>query len=57
MDLIKADSNISIDSVVEVLLTHLKHDKTECRIATLNWIRLLHSIFPSKVYFFFYKIH
>lgn len=50
MDLIKLDSNISIDSVVEVLLTHLKHDKTECRIATLNWICLLHSIFPSKMF-------
>lgn len=53
MELVKAESDILIDSVVEVLLTHLKHEKTECRVATLNWIRHLHLLFPNKVTLFY----
>lgn len=49
MGLVKLDSNIPIDAIVEVLLAHLRHEKTECRVATLNWIRHLHLMQPTQV--------
>lgn len=42
--LVKEDStSLDIDSIVEVLLAHLRNEKSECRVVTLNWIRHLYS--------------
>jgi hypothetical protein len=46
---VRADSQIPIESTVEVLLAHLRHERTETRIATLNWIRHLHATQPTNV--------
>jgi len=47
--LVKTDSQIPVEAVVEVLLAHLRHERTETRVATLNWIRHLHSTNPTNV--------
>lgn len=49
-EFIDSESEINIDSVVNVLLQHMKHEHTETRIAALNWIRLLHSNVPAKIF-------
>lgn len=49
MELIKPESEIPVEDVVEVLLAHLRHNKNETRLATLNWIRHLHFIQPNNV--------
>lgn len=49
MELIKPDSEIPVEAVVEVLLAHLRHNKNESRLSTLNWIRHLHFVQPNKV--------
>lgn len=51
MQLIKPESEIPVEAVVEVLLAHLRHNKTESRLATLNWIRHLHFVQPNHVKF------
>lgn len=51
MDMIKSDSEIQIEAVVDVLLAHLRHNKTETRLATLNWIRHFHAVQPNNVRF------
>lgn len=49
-EFIDPESEINIDSVVNVVLQHMKHEHMETRIAALNWIRLLHSNLPSKIF-------
>jgi vacuole morphology and inheritance protein 14 len=51
-DLIDPECKINVNSVVEVLLTHMTHPNTETRIASLNWIRLLHSNMPAEMFNF-----
>ncbi|KAL7075345.1 hypothetical protein ACQ4LE_005101 [Meloidogyne hapla] len=48
--LVKTDSEIPVEAVVEVLLAHLRHERTETRVATLNWIRHLHSTNPTNMF-------
>nr|CAD2141706.1 unnamed protein product [Meloidogyne enterolobii] len=48
--LVKTDSQIPVEAVVEVLLAHLRHERTETRVATLNWIRHLHSTNPTNMF-------
>ncbi|KAL3103015.1 hypothetical protein niasHT_026463 [Heterodera trifolii] len=49
-ELLKFDSPIPVEPTVEVLLAHLRHDRMETRMATLNWIRHLHSVQPNNMF-------
>ncbi|KAI6182944.1 Protein VAC14-like protein [Aphelenchoides bicaudatus] len=49
-EFIDPDAKINLDSVVDVLLEHTKHDCTETRIETLNWFRLLHQNLPNQMF-------
>ncbi|KAH7727842.1 Protein VACL-14 [Aphelenchoides avenae] len=48
--LVTADVEVPVDAVVKVLAQHLKHDRTETKIAALNWVRLLHSTHPVNMF-------
>uniref|UniRef100_A0A914GYF2 Protein VAC14 homolog n=1 Tax=Globodera rostochiensis TaxID=31243 RepID=A0A914GYF2_GLORO len=49
-ELLKFDSPIPVEPTVEVLLAHLRHERMETRMATLNWIRHLHSIQSNNMF-------
>jgi hypothetical protein len=50
IEFIDPDAKINLDSVIDVLLQHTKHEQTETRIAALNWIRLLHQNLPNQLF-------
>ncbi|KAI1728761.1 vacuolar 14 fab1-binding region domain-containing protein [Ditylenchus destructor] len=52
MELTKSDTGnlVPVESTVEVLLVHLRHANATCRVATLNWIRYLHSVHPNNMF-------
>uniref|UniRef100_A0A915D8J8 Protein VAC14 homolog n=1 Tax=Ditylenchus dipsaci TaxID=166011 RepID=A0A915D8J8_9BILA len=47
---VQVDKPIPVESIVEVLLVHLRHENASCRVATLNWIRHLHSVQPNSMF-------
>ena len=49
LDLVKPDSPIPVESTVTVFLAHLRHERSETRMATLNWIRHFNSTQPANV--------
>ncbi|CAD5206876.1 unnamed protein product [Bursaphelenchus okinawaensis] len=49
-ELVDPTTDIHLDSVVDVLSDHLRHEETQTRIASLNWIRLLHSTYPKAMF-------
>ncbi|KAI6202770.1 hypothetical protein M3Y94_00478900 [Aphelenchoides besseyi] len=55
IELVDPESKIHVDSVVDCLLTHMRHEQTETRSAALNWVRRLHSNLPSEIFPFLDK--
>jgi hypothetical protein len=50
VEFIDSESKLNLDAVIDVLLQHTKHEQTETRIASLNWIRLLHQNIPNQMF-------
>lgn len=50
LDLVKPDSPIPVESTVTVFLAHLRHERSETRMATLNWIRHFNSTQPANMF-------
>ncbi|KAI6230079.1 hypothetical protein M3Y99_01098400 [Aphelenchoides fujianensis] len=55
IDLVDSEAKINVDSVVECLLAHMRHEQTDTRMAALNWVRRLHSNLPAAIFPFLGK--
>ncbi|TKR92998.1 hypothetical protein L596_007535 [Steinernema carpocapsae] len=56
MDLVADGSSVGLDPVVEVLLNNIHHERTETRIAVLNWIKHMHTVIPNQIVPYIEKI-
>uniref|UniRef100_A0A914W468 Protein VAC14 homolog n=1 Tax=Plectus sambesii TaxID=2011161 RepID=A0A914W468_9BILA len=49
-DVAQKETSLELDSVIDVLKSHLQHETVQTRVAVLKWIHHLHKKMPGKVF-------